>query len=139
MAMSTVLLDTNVASLLHPRRRNSRLREAYEPQMAGSTLAVSFQTVAELWFWAEQRNWGPQLRSGLEQFLSRFIVVPYTAELAQTWATVMTHSRRLGRRLEAGDGWIAASAVLYGVPLLTNDTDFVDLELEGLDVVSHTK
>ena len=135
--MATVLLDTTVASLLHPRRSGSTLRALYEPEMLGKTLAISFQTVAELWSWAEENQWGQKNRAGLEAFLARFVLVPYTSELAQTWARLMTHARRVGRRLEAGDTWIAASAVLYDVPLLTNDKDFVGLEFQGLEVVCH--
>lgn len=135
--MSAVLLDTTVASLIHPRRHNSTLRARYEPNMKGATLAISFQTVAELWSWAEESQWGPILRAGLKGFIEQFVFVPYTSELAQTWARVMTHTRSVGRRLEAGDAWIASSAVLYGVPLLTNDKDFVDLGFHGLDVICH--
>src|SRR5687767_14079382 len=137
MRMATVILDTTVASLLHPRRRGSTLRALYEPEIVGSTLAISFQTVAELWSWAEESQWGPNLRDGLEVFIAQFVLVPYTTELAQTWARLMTHARRVGRRLEAGDGWIAASAALYGVRLITNDKDFVDLDFVGLEVVCH--
>lgn len=133
--MDSVLLDTTVASLIHPRRRLSRLRSAFAHHMIGKTLAISFQTVAELWCWAEERNWGIDQREGLTGFMEQFVVLPYTPELAQTWARVMTHTRRRGRRLEAGDAWIAASAVLYGVPLLTSDNDFVGLDVDGLDVV----
>ncbi len=46
--MSTVLLDTTVASLLHPKKTNDALRVQYETHMEGQILAVSFQTVAEL-------------------------------------------------------------------------------------------
>ena len=133
--MNAVVLDTSVASLLHPRRRQSTLRLKYEGDMKGAMLAISFQTVAELWSWAEENRWGPALREGLQGFIQQFVFVPYTQALAQTWARVMTHTKRVGRRLEAGDAWIAASAVLYGVPLLTNDKDFRDLGFEGLEVI----
>jgi len=57
--MSTVLLDTTVASLLHPKKKQDALRAQYEPHMQGQILALSFQTVAELWAWAEENNWVP--------------------------------------------------------------------------------
>lgn len=133
--MPAVVLDTSVASLLHPRRRDSPLRARYEPDLVGTTPAISFQSVAELWTWAEESRWGPRLRSGLQEFIAQFVVVPYTSELAQTWARIMTHSKQVGRRLEAGDAWIASCAVLYDAPLITNDKDFVDLQFEGLEVI----
>lgn len=86
--MGVVLLDTTVASLLHPKRRGSALRRRYEPHMRGEILALSFQSVAELWAWAEERNWGPAARRRLESFLRRFLVIPYDAGLAKVWARV---------------------------------------------------
>jgi tRNA(fMet)-specific endonuclease VapC len=82
--MSTVLLDTTVASLLHPRKKNDALRAQYETHMEGQILAISFQSVAELWSWAEENNWGTTLRAGLEIFLQKFLIIPYDAELAKT-------------------------------------------------------
>jgi len=111
--MSTVLLDTTVASLLHPKKKDDALRTKYESHMEGQILAVSFQSIAELWSWAEENNWGPTLRAAFEIFLQKFLVIPYDPELAKTWARVTTHCKRIGRRLEAGDAWIAASAVHY--------------------------
>ena len=36
----------------------------------------------------------------------------------------MQDARRTGRRLEAGDAWIAATAKMLDAPLLTHDKDF---------------
>lgn len=46
--MSTVLLDTTVASLLHPKKKQDALRAQYEPHMQGQILALSFQTGSEV-------------------------------------------------------------------------------------------
>ena len=83
----------------------------------------SVQSVAELWSWAEENNWGTTLRHGLEVFLQEFLIIPYDSELAKTWARLTTHCKRIGRRLEAGDAWIAASAAHYNLMLLTHDRD----------------
>lgn len=131
-----VLLDTSVASLLHPKRRGSRLRALYEPHMKGKILALSFQSVAELWAWAEENNWGDIQRAGLAVFLRRFLVIPYDFELAKVWAKVTDHCKKRGRRLEAGDAWIAATAVHRRLPLLTHDRHHIGLEIPSLNVVS---
>jgi tRNA(fMet)-specific endonuclease VapC len=136
--MSTVLLDTTVASLLHPKKNDDALRAKYENNMEGQILAISFQSVAELWSWAEENNWGPTLRAGLEAFLQKFLVIPYDSELAKTWARLSTHCKRIGRRLEAGDAWIAASAVHYKLTLLTHDFDHVNLNFPDLNVVYYS-
>ena len=135
--MSTVLLDTTVASLLHPKKKQDALRAQYEPHMQGQILALSFQTVAELWSWAEENNWGARHREGLERFIQRFLVIPYELELAKTWAQLSTHRKRIGRRLEAGDAWIAATAVRFRIPLLTHDRDHVGLKYPDLHVISY--
>lgn len=135
--MSTVLLDTTVASLLHPKKKGNTLRAKYEPHMQGQILALSFQSVAELWSWAEENAWGAKQREGLAVFLDKFLVIGYDAELAQEWAKITAHCRKVGRRLEAGDAWIAATAVRYRVPLLSHDRDHIGLNAPGLRVVTY--
>lgn len=135
--MSVVLLDTSVASLLHPKKKSDALRAEYEPHMRGQTLALSFQTVAELWDWAENNRWGTDARQRLDAFVRRFLVIPYDYGLAKTWAFVMSKSRTAGRRLEAGDCWIIATAVHREIPLLTHDRDMVGRSINGLEVISY--
>jgi tRNA(fMet)-specific endonuclease VapC len=115
--VSTVLLDTSVASLLHPKKKGSTLRGYYEPHMKSQILALSYQSVAELWAWVEENNWKEKQRTGLEAFLRRFLVIPYDFALAKVWASVSAHCKKRGRRLEAGDAWIVATAVYRRIPL----------------------
>jgi len=135
--MSVVLLDTSVASLLHPKKKSDAVRAQYEPHVRGQTLALSFQSVAELWDWAEANRWGEAARRGLDAFIRRFLVIPYDFELAQVWARVMAASRRGGRRLESGDCWIVATAVHRKIPLLTHDRDMVGHSIPDLRTVSY--
>ena len=135
--MSVVLLDTTVVSLLHPKKRGSEILDRYALHMQKQTLALSFQSVAELWNWAETRGWGDEARNGLDLFIRRFLVIPYDYGLAQAWARAMHSSQKEGRRLETGDCWIAATAIHRRVPLLTHDRDFVDLPIPGLQVISY--
>jgi predicted nucleic acid-binding protein len=73
------------------------------------------------------------------EFLSSFIVVGYTDELATLWATTMHEARRAGRRLEAGDAWIAATARLLNAPLLTHDKDFSPAACPSITVHCYAK
>lgn len=130
-----VLLDTTVTGLLHPKKKTSDHRLFYEPHMKGKTLALSFQSVAELHEWAENSNWGQAERQRLEAFIQRFLVIPYDYELAKTWAMVMNISRKEGRRFDSGDCWIAATAVYRRLTLLTHDGDFVGHAIAGLHVI----
>jgi predicted nucleic acid-binding protein len=61
---------------------------------------------------------------------------PYDYELARVWARVCVEAERVGRRLEAGDAWIAATAVHRQIPLLVHDRDFKNLPISGLTVIS---
>jgi tRNA(fMet)-specific endonuclease VapC len=135
--MSSVLLDTTVASLLHPKKKHSTIRAKYEPHLQGQILALSFQSVAELWSWAEENNWSDEQRDGLVVFLQKFLIIPYDMELAKVWARLETHCKRIGRRLESGDAWIAATAIRYKMPLLTHDRDHVGLNYPDLNVISY--
>lgn len=132
-----VLLDTTVLSYLNPKKKNSPERKLYESHLKGKTLAISFQTVAEQWYWAEKRNWGEKGRMKLNAFIQKFLVIPYDFQLAKVWAQVMNESCGEGRRFESGDCWIAATAVHRGLTLFTHDGDFCDRTIKGLKVISY--
>jgi predicted nucleic acid-binding protein len=131
-----ILLDTSVASLLHPRKKQSALREQYAGVIAGKLAAISFQTVAEMWQWAEYQNWNEREREGLREFLSRFTMIRFDRKICMHWARIMAASMRQGRRFEVGDCWVAATAIQRGVPLLAHDSDFLGRESMGLQLVT---
>jgi tRNA(fMet)-specific endonuclease VapC len=112
--MDAILLDTTVVSLLHPKKKGNPIRARYEAHMGGNILALSFQSVAEFWSWAEENEWGERQKAGMEAFLRMFLVIPYDFELAKVWARVNAQCKKKGRRLEAGDAWIVATAVHRG-------------------------
>ncbi len=105
--------------------------------MRGNVLALSFQSVAELWSWAEQNGWSEANKQGLEAFIRRFLVIPYDFELAKTWARVTNQSKQMGRLLSAGDAWIAATAVRHKLTLLSHDRDFLGLSIPNLHVICY--
>ena len=119
--MNLSVLDTSVVSLIE---KKSPLLVHYEPHYRGTRIQICFQTVAELRLWALRGNWGQKRRDKLEDLIATFDVVRSTDELTDHWATIMDEARKAGRRLEAGDAWIAATALLLDTPLLTHDKDF---------------
>jgi predicted nucleic acid-binding protein len=50
--------------------------------------------------------------------------LPIDEAVAESWARLRVELRDSGRRMPVNDSWIAATALAFGVPLLTQDTDY---------------
>jgi tRNA(fMet)-specific endonuclease VapC len=72
-------------------------------------------------------SWSEKRVEWLRFFLRRFVVVPSSHDLVLKWAETMVAARRNGRRIETADAWIAATALLYEVPLLTHNKSGLQL------------
>lgn len=130
--IASVVVDTDVVSYLY--KQDTRA-EDYRAHLNGKLLTVSFMTIAELHRWTLERNWGERRKQDLEKFLHRFTVIEVTHALCVQWAAASDQARRNGRPIETADGWIAATALLYNVPLVThNKSDYVGIE--GLQIIS---
>jgi predicted nucleic acid-binding protein len=131
-APSPVVVDTDVVS--YPFKGDTRAA-VYQSHLAGRQPVLSFMTVAELSFWAEEQNWGQQTRDRLERFLRGFTVQYPDRALCGLWGAVMAAARRAGRPIGPADAWIAATALRYNVPLVThNPTDYSGVP--GLAILS---
>jgi tRNA(fMet)-specific endonuclease VapC len=120
--MAAVVVDTCVVSF--GLKRDSRA-ELYRPHLHGYQLVISFMTLAELYRWPLERDWGETRRMDLEHRLREYTVYPFTRDLCRTWAAVTDQARRNGNEIEVDDAWVAATALLYGIPLVThNRSDF---------------
>lgn len=53
--------------------------------------------------------------------------------VAEAWAKLRLTLRDAGARMPVNDSWIAATAISLGIPVITQDEDYVDIP--GLDVV----
>jgi hypothetical protein len=53
--------------------------------------------------------------------------------VAEAWAALRVALRDLGLRMPVNDSWIAATAIALGVPVVTQDDDYV--RVPGLSVV----
>lgn len=118
-----MLADTDVVSFLF---RGDKRAEPYRPLLAGKLVGLSFMTLAELEQWALIRNWGADRRARLHRHLQRYVVFPFDVALCRWWAEVSVEARRNGRPIQTADAWIAATARLYDVALVTNNpSDYV--------------
>jgi len=116
--VNAVVADTDVVSLVF--KADSRA-EKYLSALSAPDLLISFMTEAELERWILQARWGPERIIRFRAYMKRFVSVPSSRDLIVRWAEVMVVARSLGRRIEVADAWVAATALLYDAPLLTNN------------------
>jgi len=62
-----------------------------------------------------------------------FDPLPIDERVAEVWARLRITLRDLGRRMPVNDSWIAATAIAWQMPIVTQDDDFQPLP--GLEVV----
>jgi predicted nucleic acid-binding protein len=59
--------------------------------------------------------------------------VPVDERVAEAWARLRVTLRDLGLRMPVNDSWIAATALSLGVPVVTQDDDYI--EVPGLAII----
>ena len=127
-----VVMDTDVWSFVF---KGDTRADRYLPYLADKTVCVSFQTVAELYQWAEMRRWGAKRVAAMEDALHNFVVLPYDVTTGRIWGKISAVRYQLGLPMAATDAWIAACALRYACPLVThNQDDFV--RIEGLTMIT---
>ncbi len=124
------LLDTNVVSEWMKPRPNTGVVE-WLANADEDRLFISVATLAELRYGFERLAKG-QKRARLEEWLetdlrNRFEgrVVEIDEEVAEAWGRVLTKADEAGRPKGAMDGFLAATAAVHGLTLVThNGSDF---------------
>jgi tRNA(fMet)-specific endonuclease VapC len=106
--------------------------DLYRVHLDGKLLYISFVTVAELYRWAIQYNWGAARIAALQARLANYIVLPYDDETNWEWARAMSVK---GRPVAPGDAWIAAGAIRHGMPVVTHNRKHFE-HISGLIVIS---
>lgn len=133
MTARRVILDTDVASL----SIKQTLPPALLREILGAQVGITFVTLGELTRWALLRNWGSRRRGDLQAWLSTRPTLPYSDDVAHTWGEITGRAAQRGRPRPANDSWIAATCLVYDLPLATfNRKDFEDYaEYEGLQLI----
>lgn len=132
--MEIVVVNTDVVSFLF--KKDSRA-VSYAAHLAGKDMIISFMTVAELWQWASQKNWGETKRRRLSEHIQDFTILHSDDDLCLKWAEVVESGRRNGRPIDTADAWIAATALLHKVPIVTHNRKHY-AGVDGLTIVSHS-
>ena len=126
--MTRALADT---SLFIARESGRRLADVHLPD----ELAISVITLGELRagvLAAADISSRDRRLATLAEALT-FDAVPIDQPVAETWARLRLLLRDAGRRMPVNDSWIAATAMTLGVPVVTQDDDYV--EVVGLLVI----
>lgn len=132
--MDLVVVDTDVVSFLFKQDTRGL---SYDALLAGKDMIISFMALAEMNFWAAQKQWGVVKRRNLKKHLKQFTVFHSDNELCEKWAEVVKNARRNGRPVETADAWMAATALLLNTPLVThNKKHFIGID--GLTVISES-
>lgn len=115
------LLDTSVFIAEETGRELGIL-----PQMA----AISVTTIAELHLGVLMAD-DPEVRARRLRTLSSvealFDPLPIDVDVARVFAELVAEARRQRRRPKIMDTWVAATAVAHGLPVYTQDEDFLDI------------
>lgn len=120
--MATRLLDTNIVSYMLKRHK---LLPKYRSHLDGYDHAVSFQTVGELYEGGTLANWGSARWQELETLLATMTVLE-SDDVCAWWAEI--RAVRRAQPMPVADCWIAATAVAFGLELVThNPADFVGI------------
>lgn len=127
-----IMVDTDVVSFIF---KGDTRADSYTPHLIGKLTMVSFMTIAELDRWEIQYNWGERKRRKLEMFLQDYVISWADRALCHKWGEAVYSARRNGRPIRTADAWIAATALLHNVPLVTHNRSNY-LGVEGLTLIS---
>lgn len=116
--MDAILLDTDVFSYL--MRQGDPHAAVFRPHVAGKSAAISFVTVGDLLFGAENRRWGARRKADLESRLRLVLVIPFDLEVCRVYPRTRA-SLPKGHTVAPSDLWIAACAIRHSLPFLTNN------------------
>ncbi len=119
-----VVVDTNVLSyVLSPEPHGMRLAERYRPRLEGRAVAISFQTEGELRVSLATQHLDVRQFNAL---IADIEVIEWSSELLDCYvqaraASIERQRAGEGRKIDAADGWVAATALLLDRPLVTHD------------------
>ena len=129
---SRILCDTDVVSFIF---NGHTYAEYFKPYLTNKTLAISFMSIAEIYYGAYHGNWGTSKLLKLQNHLKNYVVLPYDFSLCLKWADVRKELEKDRYNIGHSDCWIAASALLYDCALATNNSRHY-LHVKDLSLIS---
>lgn len=125
------LLDTNI--VLHATRVDSKVSVAIDAQFDLSTSrfrpAICEVSIGELLAFTRSEWWSEKRKELLRTQIKNSLVIPIAHPgIHVRWAEMSSSLRSAGISIGQNDIWIAATASVAGMTLLTTDKDFTALK-----------
>jgi tRNA(fMet)-specific endonuclease VapC len=138
-----ILLDTNI--LFHLSKSDSFLLLTQSINPDNKKIYVSITSIGEIKSLAVKNNWGLKRRNILNEVLEQINVIEINESLTDIYAEIDAFSQRRNpsyttypfstpRNMGKNDLWIAATATLLSLKLITTDADFEHLHGAFLEV-----
>ncbi|MCB9050781.1 MAG: type II toxin-antitoxin system VapC family toxin [Lewinellaceae bacterium] len=122
-------LDTNIAiDILNGNKRVIQLLEEV------STLFLPVTVCGELLFGAKNSGRPVENEILFRQFINACTILSCGIAIADTYSEVRKKLKDKGRPIPENDIWIAATCIVYDIPLATRDQHFK--EVDGLELFS---
>jgi predicted nucleic acid-binding protein len=119
---------------IHIVQARSRIARSMFVCGIGGPVIHLVMTKAELEVWPMQNAWGPKRTAKLRKHVELCTTLFPDEKTCTHWAKVVSEGRSAGRPVTTADGWIAATAIQWELPLVT--ADYRDFEqIEGLTLV----
>jgi tRNA(fMet)-specific endonuclease VapC len=128
-----LLFDTNILIYLIKHSNFQSLTDIINPDKR--KVLISVVSIGELKSMAIQNNWGSRKLQAADIVLDKVSVIEANESLANTYAEIDAYSQRRNpryvdypfltpRNMGKNDLWIASTASLMGLKLVTSDADF---------------
>jgi tRNA(fMet)-specific endonuclease VapC len=66
------------------------------------------------------------------------VICPVDISLINKWAEIVAQSEKAGRHIDSKDAWIAATALVLKLPLVTHNRKHFE-KITNLHIISHQK
>ncbi len=116
------MLDTNMVGALIGEKA-ARADAGLRRHRVGS-VCLSVVTEGEVLYGLANNPLATRKAAQMRALLSRFVILPWTSDVAAVYAAVRATMRRDGRTIGALDMLIAAHALSMGITLATSDRAF---------------
>ena len=128
LTKNRIVVDTDVVSFIFKKDERANF---FAPYLVNRTLAISFMTVAELYYGAYKDGWGANRITQLENTIKNYVVLPYDYLVCQDWANIRRQREVKGLSMSHADIWIAACALRHDCALATNN----GVHFRGIDTL----